>query len=69
MQDNPVQDDLHIYLFNSVLGLSSVPEPGMQMRSWDAKILKEAAKVNFYFILFCLILFWFFILVFLWTGA
>lgn len=32
----------------SVLELSGVPEAGMQIRSYDAKILKEAAKVNFY---------------------
>ena len=44
-----MQDDLHVYIFNSVLVLSDVPEAGMQIRSCDAKILKEAAKVNFYY--------------------
>lgn len=41
-----MQDGLCI--FNSVLGSSGIPEGGMQIRSCDAKILKEAAKVNFY---------------------
>lgn len=46
-----MQDDIHIYIFYSVLGLSGVSEADMQIRSCDAKkkILKEAAKVYFYY--------------------
>lgn len=36
-----MRDDL-TYVFNSVVGLSAVSEAGMQIRTCDAKILKEA---------------------------
>lgn len=51
-----MQDDLHIYIFYSILGLSDVSEADVQIRSCDAKKFPKKKLLKYIFIMVSVLL-------------